>query len=135
MDCLKCVNYHNCMVGTSKSDSCGLFTVMTSVDKTAGIAFENYAGLDPIGDSKEMSKPALNHDIIADRNKQVGGDHYKKYSVQPWDIIVIYDLDYWEGTALKYLLRRKGDKRKEDIEKCIHVLQQKLHLLSQKDKA
>ena len=52
-------------------------------------------------------------------NKQVGGDHYKKHKFQPWNIIAEYNLDYWEGNILKYLLRKKKN-RKEDIQKLIH---------------
>ena len=55
------------------------------------------------------------------RLAQVGGDHYKKYEVQPWDIIEMYDLDFFEGNALKYLLRNKSD-RLEDLKKCRHYL-------------
>lgn len=56
------------------------------------------------------------------RNKQVGGDHYKKHVIQVWDIIDAYDLNFWEGNALKYLLRQKGN-RVEDLQKAIHYLE------------
>ena len=52
---------------------------------------------------------------------QVGGDHYIKHTIQPWDIIDEYDLGYYGGNALKYLLRDKGD-RKEDLEKARHYI-------------
>ena len=57
-------------------------------------------------------------------DRQVGGDHYQK-EIQPWDIIDAYDLDYYEGNALKYLLRDKGD-RTEDLQKAIHYLEKEL---------
>lgn len=53
--------------------------------------------------------------------RQVGGDHYRKFKIQPWDIIDTYDLDFYEGSALKYLLRRKTD-RLEDLKKARHYL-------------
>ena len=59
------------------------------------------------------------------RNNQVAGDHYSKYEVQVWDIILMYKLDYFEGNMLKYLLRSKGD-RKEDLLKLKHYLDKKL---------
>jgi len=59
------------------------------------------------------------------RKKQVGGDHYSKHAIQPWDIIEEYGLDYWEGNALKYLLRRKGP-RVQDLAKAIHYLEHSL---------
>lgn len=54
--------------------------------------------------------------------KQVGGNHYVKHCIQPWDIIDEYNLDYYEGCVLKYLLRDK-DNRKQDLEKAIHCLE------------
>lgn len=53
------------------------------------------------------------------KDKQVGGNHYKKYKIQVWDIIDEYNLDYYEGNILKYLLRRKED-RVTDLKKLIH---------------
>jgi hypothetical protein len=52
---------------------------------------------------------------------QIGGDHYNKHSIQPWQIWEEYRLDPWEANALKYLLRRKHD-RLEDLKKCRHYL-------------
>jgi len=68
------------------------------------------------------TKPTAKEAAMA---KQVGGSNYKQHSIQPWDIIDEYGLDFYEGNALKYLLREKGN-RKEDIEKCIHYLEKKL---------
>tara|TARA_R110002167_G_scaffold319391_2_gene525090 strand:+ start:1121 stop:1456 length:336 start_codon:yes stop_codon:yes gene_type:complete len=60
------------------------------------------------------------HESPADR--QVGGSHYKRHSIQPWDIIDEYGLGFYEGNVLKYLLRDKGNKR-EDLEKAVHYLE------------
>jgi hypothetical protein len=57
----------------------------------------------------------------AERSKQVGGNHYKDHAIQPWDIILEYKLDFWEGNALKYILRKKLD-RLEDLKKARHYL-------------
>lgn len=58
------------------------------------------------------------------KDHQVGGDHYRIESgVQPWDVIEAFQLDFWEGTALKYLLRYRRKNGREDLEKCIHYLQ------------
>ena len=62
-------------------------------------------------------------------DKQVGGDHYKKHLTQPWDIIDDYNLNFYEGNVLKYLLRTKNN-RKEDIQKAIHYLEKILEDLS-----
>tara|TARA_Y100000593_G_scaffold15356_2_gene29815 strand:- start:9 stop:209 length:201 start_codon:yes stop_codon:yes gene_type:complete len=62
-------------------------------------------------------------------DEQVGGDHYRQHSIQPWDVIEQYNLDFFEGNVLKYLLRSKGD-RKTDLMKAAHYLQKKIELLS-----
>ena len=53
--------------------------------------------------------------------KQVGGTHYVKHKIQPWDIIDEYGLDYYRGNAIKYILRNKMNTR-EDIQKAVHYL-------------
>ena len=55
---------------------------------------------------------------------QYGGNHYKEYKIQPWEIWEAYNLNGWEASALKYLLRYK-DKGKpiEDLYKCMHNVQ------------
>jgi len=53
---------------------------------------------------------------------QVGGTHYTKHKIQPWDIIDAYGLNFYEGNALKYLLRRKGN-RLEDLQKAKHYIE------------
>lgn len=59
---------------------------------------------------------------LVPRTKQVGGDHYSRHTIQPFDIIDEYDLDFYEGNALKYLLRRK-DNRIQDLEKAKHYIE------------
>jgi hypothetical protein len=55
--------------------------------------------------------------------QQVGGDHYKGGDMQPIDVIDAFSLDFYEGSALKYLLRHRKKNGKEDILKAIHYLQ------------
>jgi hypothetical protein len=57
-----------------------------------------------------------------DRRKQVGGDHYAKHKIQPWDVIEDWGLDFFAGNALKYLLRDKGT-RLEDLQKLQHYVE------------
>lgn len=54
---------------------------------------------------------------------QVGGEHYRKFKIQPWDVIDEYGLSFYAGNALKYLLRA-GNKGAalEDLRKCRHYL-------------
>ena len=55
---------------------------------------------------------------------QIGGNHYVKRSIQPWEVWEAYDMNPWEAIALKYLLRHK-DKGKplEYLKKCKHYLE------------
>ncbi len=59
---------------------------------------------------------------MSSRDRQVGGDHYSRHKIQPFDIIDEYGLDFYEGNALKYLLRHKTS-RVEDLEKAVHYLE------------
>lgn len=55
---------------------------------------------------------------------QVDGDHYLGRRFQVWDVVAEYDLDFFEGNCLKYLLRRKpGTDRATDLKKAMHYLE------------
>lgn len=56
-------------------------------------------------------------------DKQVKGDHYKKFIIQPAEFININNLLYAEGNVVKYVCRHKMKGKKEDIEKAIHYLE------------
>jgi hypothetical protein len=52
---------------------------------------------------------------------QYGGNHYKERAIQPWEVWEAYDMNGWEASALKYLLRYKDKgKPREDLYKCLH---------------
>lgn len=65
------------------------------------------------------------------RLAQVGGEHYRKFKIQPWDVIDEYELSFYAGNALKYLLRagHKGSKV-EDLKKARHYLDKMIELES-----
>lgn len=67
-------------------------------------------------------------------NKQVGGSHYKKHTIQPWHIIDDYELDFYLGNAVKYILRDK-ESHVEDLQKAIHYIERKLELLQENPSA
>jgi hypothetical protein len=65
------------------------------------------------------------------RDHQVGGNHYKKLKVQPWDVIDACGLGYYEGNAVKYIMRRKPNaSRVEDLRKAIHYLEKQISIVS-----
>ena len=66
--------------------------------------------------------------------KQVGGDHYKQFKgFEPWDVIVAWDLNYLEGTALKYISRWKHKNGTEDLRKAIHFLEKAIEVEEKKN--
>lgn len=67
----------------------------------------------------------LNKVTMADeaRDQQVGGSHYRKGGeIQPWDIIKAWELDFWEGNVVKYVLRWKHKDGVQDLKKARHYL-------------
>jgi len=44
-------------------------------------------------------------------------------SLQPFDVIDAFGLDFYEGSALKYLIRWKQKNGLEDLEKCAHYIE------------
>ena len=67
-------------------------------------------------------------------NRQIGGDHYKKMDIQPWDVVDYgpkqQAIGFYRYNALKYIMRagEKGD-FKEDIQKAHHYLQKLLEII------
>jgi hypothetical protein len=41
-------------------------------------------------------------------DKQIGGNHYKQYKIQPIEFIVQNNLDFIQGNIIKYALRNKA---------------------------
>ena len=54
------------------------------------------------------------------RDKQIGGDHYKRMTIQPSDYIVKNNLGWYEGNIVKYITRHSIKGGKQDVEKVIH---------------
>jgi len=65
---------------------------------------------------KKSAEPVAPNDV------QVGGDHYKKHKIQPWDAINDWGLGFFSGNAVKYIARHKDKGGLEDIKKARHYL-------------
>lgn len=57
--------------------------------------------------------------------RQVGGDHYQRLAIQPWDAMAAWMTPeqfagYLRGNVIKYLARNKGGL--EDLQKAMHYL-------------
>ena len=57
------------------------------------------------------------------KDKQIGGDHYKKMAIQPSDYIVKNKLGWYEGNIVKYITLHSVKGGKQDVEKVIHYAQ------------
>ena len=69
-------------------------------------------------------------------DRQVGGDHYKSMSVQPWDVVDTWPRDqrigYYRGGALKYLMRMGSkDESPMEVAKGQHYIQKLLEVLNE----
>lgn len=66
------------------------------------------------------------------RDYNVGKSDYAKHKIQPWDIILEYGLNYWDGDIIKRVLRTKeGESRRLDYEKIIHICQERIRQLAE----
>jgi hypothetical protein len=59
---------------------------------------------------------------------QIGGDHYKAKSIQPWDFIAANQLGYFEGNIVKYLSRWRDKGGINDLKKARHYLDKLIEL-------
>lgn len=68
-------------------------------------------------------------------SKQVGGDHYKDMKIQPIEFSIANNLNACQHTAVKYIVRKKGDTaaRMQDIDKAIHILEIYKEMIAQGD--
>lgn len=59
---------------------------------------------------------------------QVGGYHYKKKTIEPWDFIAANNLGFFEGNIVKYISRWKDKGGVEDLRKARHYLEKLIEL-------
>ena len=54
--------------------------------------------------------------------KQIGGNHYRKYKLQPSRFVTENKLLYPEGCVIKYVVRHQDKGGKQDLEKAKHMI-------------
>lgn len=70
------------------------------------------------------------------RDYNVGKSDYAKHTIQPWDIILEYGLNYWDGDIVKRVLRTKeGEPRRLDYEKIIHICNERIRQIDAAEEA
>lgn len=83
-------------------------------------------------DTKTDEPPPAAAESIMD--KQVGGDHYKRKSIQPWDAMQAWQtheqfVGFLHGNAIEYIARYASKGGIEDLRKAIHYLQKLIDTL------
>lgn len=125
--------FHNRMV--QYAESCGVLMTFEMIGKTElllsfidGMYDKFSAFFNKRADEHQPPQTTKSHNI--------GESDYSEHQIQVWDIVDEYNLDFYEGNILKYLLRRKGkdsDHRNTnrfiDLQKLIHYAQRKMERL------
>jgi len=65
-------------------------------------------------------------------DKQIGGNHYKAYKIQPIEFIVKNKLNFIQGNVVKYICRYENKNGIEDLDKIIHYCELAKELLNNK---
>lgn len=55
-------------------------------------------------------------------NKQIGGNHYKQFKIQPIEFITKNNLGFIEGCIIKYITRYEHKNGVEDLNKIKHYV-------------
>jgi hypothetical protein len=79
---------------------------------------------------KKLYKELKRKGVINDKvklgdvwDKQIGGQHYQKFVIQPSKFVVENKLLFPEGCAIKYICRHPFKGKKEDLLKAIHFIE------------
>ena len=73
-----------------------------------------------------MRQTMTNKDMFDDafpQDKQIGGSHYKHFTIQPYEFIAKNNLSFFQGNIVKYVCRYLFKNGIEDLEKIIHYCQ------------
>jgi hypothetical protein len=89
---------------------------------------ESTAGSQPFTFAKDSIEHGISikapEKVFPDANKrQVGGTHYGLSPRQHWDIVVEFDLDYFQAQITKYVMRWDKKNGLQDLEKAQHFLE------------
>ena len=55
------------------------------------------------------------------KNKQVGGSHYESLDIEPVELFVKFNLNWFQGEVIKYCSRFQRKNGKQDLLKAIQV--------------
>ena len=60
--------------------------------------------------------------------KQIGGNHYKKFKIQPIEFIALNNFNFLEGNVVKYVCRHRFKDGLKDLEKAKHYIEMLIEL-------
>ena len=55
-------------------------------------------------------------------DKQIGGDHYKQFKIEPIEFIEKNKLSFCQGNVIKYVTRFRDKNGLEDLKKAKHYI-------------
>ena len=64
-------------------------------------------------------------------NHQVGGNHYAKHTIQPWDYITANNLGYLEGNIVKYIYRWRDKGGIDYLRKVMHYTEKLIEIANE----
>lgn len=65
----------------------------------------------------------MNENKIDVLEKQIGGNHYKLFPLQPMVFFERHNIPFTVGNAMKYILRHKYKNGVEDLKKALHCVE------------
>ncbi len=84
---------------------------------------------------QELKRLGILHDGEDVRSFNVGSSDYSRHTIQPWSIWIDYNLNPWDADIVKRVLRTKeGESRIQDYEKIIHICQERIRQLHERDR-
>lgn len=73
-----------------------------------------------------MSEESPKYEVVAvcesPKEREVGGDHYRKMKIQPIEFITANNLGFCVGNIIKYVVRYPHKNGKEDLLKARHYI-------------
>ena len=61
--------------------------------------------------------------LMSAKDKQVGGNHYKKMNVEVYEFCMVNNIPFVEGNIIKYVCRYKDKGGLDDLLKAKHYLE------------
>lgn len=71
---------------------------------------------------RPAARPAQQPAQEGANSRQEGGNHYKQFKHETWDVILDWGLGYLDGNAVKYLSRWRHKNGLEDLKKARHYI-------------